>query len=226
MSENKFSLKEILSVVRKNLAKVITLTILFVILSYIFSEFVLVPKYTASVSMIINNKEENVDKLSESEINVNKKLVTTYSDILKTRGVVNQVISTLELNTDYEKLKDKMSVESENNNEIFTLKIEDTNPERAADTANQTANVFKDAIKKIMNLNNVQILDEAIVPQEKSSPSTILNMVIAGALTFVTSLLFFVLREFLDTSFKDAEDVTTLFDIPVLGLIPDRKKFK
>lgn len=224
MNDKKLTTKELLKIIKKNLIPILIVSMFISSISYFVSEYIVTPKYTASVSMIINNKNSSSEKLVASELDANKKLVTTYSDILKTRGVVNDVINKLKLDMEYEDLRESMNVYSENNNEVFTLTVEDTNPERAADIANQTSVVFKDIIQKIMNLDNVQILDKAIVPDKKSSPSTMLNIALTGLISFVLLLSIKVIKEILDTSIKNSEQLTDYFDLPVIGIIPDKKQ--
>lgn len=45
-------------------------------------------------------------------------------------------------------------------------------------------------------------------------------------LGFILGMAIVMIKELSDTRIKSSEDVTAEFDIPVLGLIPDRKKFK
>ena len=110
--------------------------------------------------------------------------------------------------------------------QIISVKVVDTIPERAQDIANETANIFKQSIGDIMNVDNVQILDGATLPEEPSSPKVMKNTAIGAILGFILAVAIAMIKELSDTRIKTSEDVTTEFDIPVLGLIPDRKKFK
>src|SRR5699024_4495974 len=106
--------------------------ILFGTLLFALSEFVITPKYESSVSLIVNSEENKENQnVQLNEIQVNQKLVTTYSEIVKTRGIADQVINNLDLDIDYEEFSDMVSVESKNDTEIFEVKVVDTIPERA-----------------------------------------------------------------------------------------------
>ena len=116
-----------------------------------------------------------------------------------------------------------VSVESKNDTEIFEVKVVDTIPERAADIANETSNVFKDSIVKIMKVDNVQILDKAIVADKPSSPKIVKNTAIGFVLGFILSMFVSMIKLMTDTTIKTAEDITSEFGLPVIGMIPDRK---
>ena len=77
-----------------------------------------------------------------------------------------------------------------------------------------------------MNVDNVQILDGATLPDDPSSPKIGKNTAIGLILGLILGIAIVMIKEVSDTRFNTSEDVTSEFDIPVLGLIPDRKKFK
>lgn len=224
MEEKEIDLLELWDVIKKNFIKYILFGILFGTLLFALSEFVITPKYESSVSLIVNSEENKENQnVQLNEIQVNQKLVTTYSEIVKTRGIADQVINNLDLDIDYEEFSDMVSVESKNDTEIFEVKVVDTIPERAADIANETSNVFKDSIVKIMKVDNVQILDKAIVADKPSSPKIVKNTAIGFVLGFILSMFVSVIKLMTDTTIKTPEDITSEFGLPVIGMIPDRR---
>ena len=92
------------------------------------------------------------------------------------------------------------------------------------DIANETANIFKGSIGDIMKVDNVQILDGATLPEEPSSPKIAKNTAIGLVLGFVLGMAVALFRELADSSVNSAEEVTEFFDIPVIGIVPDRKQ--
>lgn len=225
MEEKEIDLVELLDVIKKNFIKYILFGILFGTLMFAVSEFLITPKYESSVSLIVNNEKNNnnQDNVQLNEIQLNQKLVGTYTEIIKTRGIADQVINNLGLDISYEEFSDMVSVESKNDTEIFEVKVIDTIPERAADIANETSNVFKDSIVKIMKVDNVQILDKAIVADKPSSPKIVKNTAIGFILGFIISMFVSVIKLMTDTTIKTAEDITSEFNLPVIGMIPDKK---
>lgn len=225
MEEKEIDLVELWAVIKKNFIKYILFGILFGALMFAVSEFLITPKYESSVSLIVNSEENNNNQANVqlNEIQVNQKLVGTYTEIIKTRGIADQVINNLDLDISYEDFSDMVSVESKNDTEIFEVKVVDTIPERAADIANETSNVFKDSIVKIMKVDNVQILDKAIVADKPSSPKIVKNTAIGFVLGFILSMFVSVIKLMTDTTIKTAEDITSEFGLPVIGMIPDRR---
>ena len=232
MNEQEIDLIELAKKLIKHLPLMILLAILVGGSSFALSKFVITPKYDSNATMIVSNSNQNTDPnnpqaaVELGQIQANKALISTYSEIVKSKGIADRVIANLGLDMDYEEFSNKVSIEPVKDTQIISVKVVDTIPERAQDIANETANIFKQSIGDIMNVDNVQILDGATLPEEPSSPKVMKNTAIGAILGFILAVAIVMIKELSDTRIKTSEDVTTEFDIPVLGLIPDRKKFK
>ena len=225
MKNNEKEIYDIMSILKKHWLVNLFYSILFAVAVLGISIFLIQPKYRSSASIIINSSKFNEDeKTSLNDIQLNQKLVNTYTELLKTRGVAENVISNLNLDLTYEEFKDKVSINTKQNTEVFEITVEDSNPERACDIVNETANVFKDSVIKIMNIDNIHILDKGIPEYEPSSPNIRMNTFIS----FVIGLFLFnfisITKDIVDSSIKNSEEITEYFDLPVIGVVPDKKQ--
>lgn len=229
MNEQEIDLIELFKKMVKHLPLIILLSVIVGAASFAASKFLITPKYEANTSMLISNSKINnndINNIEYSQINANKALISTYSEIVKSKGIADRVIANLGLDMDFEEFQNKVSIVSIKDTQIINVRVVDTIPERAQDIANETANIFKSSIGDIMNVDNVQILDGASLPEEPSSPKIGKNTAIGVILGVILGMAIVMIKELSDTRIKSSDDVTAEFDIPVLGLIPDRKKFK
>ena len=198
--------------------------------SFAASKFLMTPKYDSNATMIVSSSNQNIDPnnpqaaVELSQINANKALISTYSEIVKSRGIADKVINNLGLDMDFEEFSDKVSIESVKDTQIISVMVVDTLPERAQDIANETANIFKDSIGDIMKVDNVQILDGADLPEEPVSPNIKKNSVIGIFLGLILGVMIAISKELSDNTIKSQEQVAEYFDIPVIGVIPDKKQ--
>lgn len=230
MNEQEIDLIELFNNIKKHTLLIIILGLLIGGISYGISSYVLTPKYNSNATMIISNST-NVDSqnmpqsnVELSQINANKALISTYSEIVKSRGIADKVISNLNLDMDYEEFSEKVSIESVKDTQIISVMVVDTIPERAQDIANETANIFKDSIGDIMKVDNVQILDGATLPERPSSPNIKKNTVIGVVLGLILGVMIAIFKEIADTTIKTQEDINQYLDLPVIGIIPDKKQ--
>ena len=228
MDEREIDLLELAKKLRQHLFSILCLAVIFAALSYAASVFVITPKYEATTTMIVSNsKNEDPNQKGDvdiNQINANRALVSTYSEIVKSKGVADKVIADLKLDMDYGDFSQKVSIEPVKDTQIISVKVVDTVPERAMDIANATSMVFKDSITKIMKVDNVQILDKANLPEKASSPNIKKNTAIGLILGFIIGVAISLFKELSDTTFKSTDDIQEAFDIPVLGMVPDKSK--
>lgn len=229
MNEQEIDLLELGKQILKHSLLILILAILAGAGAFGLSKYVISPKYEANTSMIVSNSTEQKDKQTDvelSQINANRALVSTYSEIVKSRGIADKVIANLNLDMDYEEFSNKVSIEPVKDTQIISVKVVDTIAQRAADIANETSMIFKDSITQIMNVDNVQILDKATLPEAPSSPKVMRNAAIGVMLGFILGIGIALIMELSNTRVKTSEEVTEAFDIPVLGLIPDKHKVR
>lgn len=230
MNEQEIDLIELFNNIKKHTLLIIILGLLTGGVAYGISSFVLTPKYDSNATMIVSNST-NTDSQNPQQANVelgqiqaNKALISTYSEIVKSRGIADKVIQNLGLDMDYESFSQKVSIEPVNDTQIISVKVIDTIPERAKDIANETSNIFKDSIGDIMKVDNVQILDGATLPERPSSPNIKKNTVIGVVLGLILGVMIAIFKELSDTTIKTQEDINQYFDLPVIGIIPDKKQ--
>ncbi|NLY66955.1 MAG: capsular biosynthesis protein [Tissierellia bacterium] len=213
------SFKEIFSILRRRLWLIILLLILFMLASGLVSYYVIDKKYEASTTLMI----VTTDEIEYNEILLNQKLASIYSELIKTRAVANKVIENLKLRISYEQYKSKVKVNFVEDAGLIRIQVSDKNPKLAADIANEIALVFIEDVKRVMRVENIQVIDEAQVPTKPVSPKPVLNISIAGILGFMIGVFISFLKEYLDNTIKSYEDVEKYLELQVLGAIP---KFK
>lgn len=224
------SLSTIIQYIKKNIIIIILSMILVGGLGYGVTKYLIKPSYTSNATMMVgvslqnNRSNENGDIANSNIVEFNESLVSTYSEIVKSRGVAEKVINNLSLDMDYGDFSEKVSIEPVKDTQIISVTVVDTIPERAQDIANETANIFKDSIGDIMKVDNVQILDGATLPEKPSSPNIKKNTAIGVVLGLILGVMISVIKELADTTIKTQDDINKYFDLPVIGIIPDKKQ--
>lgn len=183
-----------------------------------------VPEYTSYTTVLLKQSGETI---SQNDINVNNSLVSTYSEIIKSKMILKQVINGLNLDYSYSELHGKITVGEVNDTDLIKISVTDVDNELAADIANTIADVFTKEIVDIYNMENISVIDEAEVSEVPSSASAfkiIAIVTVAGA--FVAMAVIFVVFYF-DTTLKNEEEIEKITGIPVIGVIPlSRERIK
>ncbi len=114
-----------------------------------------------------------------------------------------------------------MSVTLLNNTEVIKITVKSTKPEEAQVITNEIAKVFMDNVSRIMQINNVQVIDKATLPEYPVGPKVKFNIAIASTLGLIISVIVIILIEALDQTIKVPEDIEKSLGIPVIGMIPE-----
>jgi capsular exopolysaccharide synthesis family protein len=72
-----------------------------------------------------------------------------------------------------------------------------------------------------LDTGNAEVVQEATVPGSPSSPKTKRNVALGIFLGIVLAICLALLREQLDRRLRDLEEVEEMFDVPILGTIPE-----
>ena len=213
-------LVEILYAIRQHLLKVILATVVAAIIGFAASKFLMTPKYDSSALMIVNTRQDVNANVTSDQINSATKLVSTYSIIIKSDTVLQQVIDNLGLNLTYAKLNKRVTVAAVDDTQVMKITVQSDSPEWARQVCEQIITVAPDVIKEAVEAGSVKVISNASLATEPVSPNIKKNTMLAAAVGFVLVIGIIVLQVLLDNKINTEEDVTKYLDMTVLGVIP------
>lgn len=218
--EETISLKEIFETLKKRIWMIIAVTLLATIASGLISYMMLTPIYEGKTQIIVQSKS-NQNQFDFNQVQTNLKLVDTYSVIIKSPTILDNVIKRLHLKMSAGQLKNQLTVSNEQNSQVLNVAVDNPSPKKAVKIANTIAEVFKQQIVKIMNVNNVSILSKANLGSHPQpvKPSPKLNMAIAFVVGLMVGVGIAFLLEYLDNTINTEQDVEELLELPVLGVV-------
>lgn len=213
-------LTEILSAVRQHLLELIFVTLVAALVGFTASKFLMNPKYDSSALMIVNTRQDVNANVTSDQINSATKLVSTYSIIIKSDTVLQQVIDNLGLNLTYAKLNKRVTVAAVDDTQVMKITVQSDSPEWARQVCEQIITVAPDVIKEAVEAGSVKVISNPSLATEPVSPNIMRNTMLAAAVGFVLVIGIIVLQVLLDNKINTEEDVTKYLDMTVLGVIP------
>lgn len=214
-------LLEVLAVVRQHVLIIVLVTVLAAAAGFGVSRFLLVPQYEASALMIVNTRQDATANVTSDQITSATKLVSTYSIIIKSDTVLQQVINNLGLTLTYEQLHERVSVSAVDDTQVMKITVQSDNPEWARQVCEQITAISPDVILESVEAGSVKLISQASVDPDPVSPNVMRNTAVAALLGLVVSVGIVILREMLDNRIKTEDDVRKYLDLPVVGVIPN-----
>lgn len=216
------SLKEVFSYFKSKLLWILISIIAIVIIGNVVTILTRTPMYKSNTTIVLVNEKKN--NYSQSDLQLNKNLVGTYSEIVKSRKVMTKVIDNLKLDYSIGQLSSNVSVSSIEDTQIIKISVSDKNAKRATKITDEIAKTFAGEIKDIYHLENVSIVDKAVTSKEPYNinyvKDNIIYLVIGVALSFGVVFVMY----YFDTSIKSSEVVEEKLGLTVLGIVPKEDK--
>jgi len=213
-------LKEYLIIIQKRLWIIVTITLVFSIISGLISFYVLDEVYQSDTSIFVgkSNNMQN-DQMVYNDILIGNQLVKDYRELVKSRLITNIVIKRLNLPLNAKQLSRKLNVSLKNDTRFIEITAQDTDPVMAQKIANEIASVFKEKAVELIDVENVQIIDVAELPTEPIKPNRKLNIAIAAFIGLMVGIGLVFLIEYMDNTIKTVDDIKKYVDLPVIGTI-------
>lgn len=220
--EETIDLRELLVILKKRFWLIFLITLIVTLASSIISFYFITPQYEAKTELLVSKKESAEDGIiTQAQIDTNRKLMETYSVIIKTPRILKPVAREVGMAGKEKKLANMISVASVKESQVMSVTVIHENPKKAVEIANTIATTFKKEIVNIMNVDNVQILAEAEYDSTASpiKPNKMLNIVIAFVVGLMLSIGLVFFLEYIDNTIKTEQDVDRKLGLPVLGSI-------
>lgn len=217
-------LKEIFSMFWTRIGYIILIVIIFGIIGGLYSYMYVTPRYKAYTTLLLATSNEEVDnkmeQITTADITLNNNLVATYSELIKSKSVLRQVINNLGANLEEEELKNNISVSAVKSTQLIKIDVTDENSFKSKIIANEVAKVFTKKVSEIYNINNVHIVDEAEEPIEPYNINHVKDILMFAAIGLIISCIYVIIANMLDTTVKDKEDIEKKLGVTVLVNIP------
>lgn len=214
-------LQEIIKIIKKRLFFIFFITILSVSIATTITFYILTPIYQAEAQILVDQRGNSEEDFLWSRNEIDLQLISTYNDIITTPFILSKVIEKLQIDTSPESLAHQITLSSVNGSKVLYMDVYDSDPERAVNIANTTAEVFQKEVPKLLKVDNINILSEAKISQVTSpvSPNKMLNLTIGVVIGLMLGIAISFLLETFDTTIKGEKDVEETLDIPIIGFV-------
>lgn len=218
-------IKRIFDIIFSKKIFIILIIILSITLGYVYSYYYKQPEYKSSVTILLVADENKADKeLTQTDLNINTSLISTYSSIAKSTNVMQKTIDNLGLDISTSKLQKNIEVNQIDKTQFLKITVKDSNPEIAKNIANELSRVFTEQIKEIYNLANISIVDEAEIENAPCNINHVKDIIIFTFAGLIVSIITIMIIYFFDDTIKDEKDIEKNIKLRNIGTLPIDKE--
>ena len=223
--EEEIDLVEIGYLLLQHIVEIIGCLITGLVIAAVATKLFIAPKYQSTARMYVVSSSSN-SVVDLSSLQIGSSLTGDYTELITSRTVLEEVISDLNLDMEYTELEDEITISNPSDTRVLDITVTDTDPQLAADIVNTLADKAKTYITKVMNTQTPNVFEEGIVPEKKSSPSTVKNGLIGGFLFAFAYIAYLVIKHITNDTFVTPEDVQRVYGVQPLASIPETKSKK
>lgn len=170
------------------------------LIALIVSATLLTPIYQASAKMIVNTHKDDSQNVTNDQLNSAKNLVDTYAIIIRSRDVLNQVISDLGLSESYSQLSSCVSVKAVNDTQVMEIIVQHKDWNTAYQVASKIMEITPDIIVETVEAGSVKPVEQVYASTNPVSPNIVKNTVLFAFLAFVLSCVVIVVVSLMDNT--------------------------
>lgn len=212
-------LKDMFSYFKSKISIIILFIVVVGIMGCLYGLFIQKPVYKSSTSIVLISESQTGATLTYNDVSLNQNLVSTYSEIIKSRRVLNQVIDNLSLDYSYSNLSNNVEVSSVTGTQIIKISVSDRNNKTAMKIADEIAKVFSKEIPELYNISNVNILDYAEAASNAYNVNFIKQSIIYLLVGLILGLGITFVMYYFDRSVKNISQVEEKIKLPVLATV-------
>ena len=180
----RIELWELFSIIYKRKWLIVIVTLLVLTLGVLYSMYLVQPEYKASTTLMVNSSKgldttEFDPSVDIRRIELSQRLVVTYLEIVKSRGVLGKVSEEMGLGYSYSEMLFKVTATQVDMTEFLKIEVIDSDPVRAQQIAERISSAFVAEVTRILKVDNVEIVDPPIIQYGPINDRSIMNIAIS-----------------------------------------------
>lgn len=224
------NISEVLDGIKDKWKNIVLIVLSFLLISSIYNIFFINKEYEANVKIFIGKQKfKNItETYNNEEINLYQRLITTYSEVIKSKKLINESIKDSKMNylqdkyenINYDLLMENLTVNPIANTQIIEIKYKSLNPQQSYDLLYSITENLISYSKELYPNVNITILEQVHVNlnQLMNKKLTIIGFgLILGLIVGIGGIIGVM---YLNNTYKNQKSLEEEIGLTVIGVIP------
>ena len=223
-------ISEVLGGIKDKWKNIVLIVLFFLLISSIYNIFFINKEYEANVKIFIGKQKfKNItETYNNEEINLYQRLITTYSEVIKSKKLINESIKGSKMNylqdkyknINYDLLMENLTVNPITNTQIIEIKYKSLNPQQSYDLLYSITENLISYSKELYPNVNITVLEQVHVNlnQLMNKKLTIIGLgLILGLIVGIGGIIGVM---YLNNTYKNQKSLEEEIGLTVIGVIP------
>lgn len=224
------NISEVLDGIKDKWKNIVLIVLSFLLISSIYNIFFINKEYEANVKIFIGKQKfKNItETYNNEEINLYQRLITTYSEVIKSKKLINESIKGSKMNylqdkyknINYDLLMENLTVNPIANTQIIEIKYKSLNPQQSYDLLYSITENLISYSKELYPNVNITVLEQVRVNLKPlmNKKLTIIGLgLILGLIVGIGGIIGVM---YLNNTYKNQKSLEEEIGLTVIGVIP------
>ena len=221
---------EVFIEIKDKCKNIVLIVLSFLLISSIYNIFFINKEYESNVKIFIGKQKfKNItETYNNEEINLYQRLITTYSEVIKSKKLINESIKGSKMNylqdkyknINYDLLMENLTVNPIANTQIIEIKYKSLNPQQSYDLLYSITENLISYSKELYPNVNITILEQVHVNLKPlmNKKLTIIGLgLILGLIVGIGGIIGVM---YLNNTYKNKKSLEEEIGLTVIGVIP------
>ena len=224
------NISEVLDGIKDKWKNVVLIVLSFLLISSIYNIFFINKEYEANVKIFIGKQKfKNItETYNNEEINLYQRLITTYSEVIKSKKLINESIKGSKMNylqdkyenINYHLLMKNLTINPIANTQIIEIKYKSLNPQQSYDLLYSITENLISYSKELYPNVNITILEQVHVNLKPLMNKKLTIIGLGLMLGLIVGICGIIGVMYLHNTYKNQKSLEEEIGLTVIGVIP------
>lgn len=223
-------ISEVLGGIKDKWKNIVLIVLFFLLISSIYNIFFINKEYEANVKIFIGKQKfKNItETYNNEEINLYQRLITTYSEVIKSKKLINESIKGSKMNylqdkyknINYDLLMKNLTINPIANTQIIEIKYKSLNPQQSYDLLYSITENLISYSKELYPNVNITILEQVHVNLKPLINKKLTIIGLGLMLGLIVGIGGIIGVMYLNNTYKNQKSLEEEIGLTVIGVIP------
>ena len=223
-------ISEVLGGIKDKWKNIVLIVLFFLLISSIYNIFFINKEYEANVKIFIGKQKfKNItETYNNEEINLYQRLITTYSEVIKSKKLINESIKGSKMNylqdkyknINYDLFMENLTVNPIANTQIIEIKYKSLNPQQSYDLLYSITENLISYSKELYPNVNITILEQVHVNLKPLMNKKLTIIGLGLMLGLIVGIGGIIGVMYLNNTYKNQKSLEEEIGVTVIGVIP------
>ena len=224
------NISEVLDGIKDKWKNIVLIVLSFLLISSIYNIFFINKEYEANVKIFIGKQKfKNItETYNNEEINLYQRLITTYSEVIKSKKLINESIKGSKMNylqdkyknINYDLLMENLTVNPIANTQIIEIKYKSLNPQQSYDLLYSITENLISYSKELYPNVNITVLEQVHVNLKPLMNKKLTIIGLGLMLGLIVGIGGIIGVMYLNNTYKNQKSLEEEIGLTVIGVIP------